>query len=154
FLEIFLLATDGFGRGAQARLRSLYEHVAFAAYIADHPEQAERFVRFQLVEQRKELVRAKELFNTPANSGLMQRLDARLATIDTQLQLTVKKYGKQFASSWHDGVAAVSVELNWQHHFFYDYLIPNRYVHASPLALERRMVDEDRTYFEGAPDHD
>jgi len=38
FLEIFCLAANGFGRAAQARLRTLYENVAVAAFLTKYPE--------------------------------------------------------------------------------------------------------------------
>jgi hypothetical protein len=154
FLEIFCLAANGFGRGAQARLRTMYEHVAIAAWIAKDPEQAERFIKFQVVEQRNELLHAKELFSQPGNEGFLLRINERLAKLDSQLGPMKDKFGKRFAGSWHEGMATIAAQLGWEHHFFYDYLIPNRHVHASPLSLERRVSQEERTYFEGAPDHD
>ena len=156
FLELFCLAANGFGRGAQARLRTLYEHVAIAAFVTQHADQAERFVKFQVVEQRNELTRARVVLDKPSNEAFLQRIDMRLVKLEADLQTMKTRYGKRFAGSWHEGIATVSSDLGWEHHFFYDYLIPNRHVHASALALERRFStgDGDRSYFEAAPDTD
>ena len=154
FHEILCLATNDFGRGAQARLRTMYEHVAVAAYLTRDPEQAERFIKFQIVEQRKELLKAREVLNKPGNEEFIFRVDTRLAKLNLQLQSMKEEFGKEFARSWHDGMATISTEIGCEHHFFYNYLIPNRHVHASPLAMERRVTKEDRIYFSGEPDHD
>ena len=108
FLEIFYLAANGFGRGAQARLRTMYEHVAVAAFLNQHPEQAERFIRFQVVEHRKELLRAKEVLT---NEQFLGKVKVRLAQLESQLSGIKDQYGKRFARSWHEGMAAIAEDL-------------------------------------------
>src|SRR5579863_6008783 len=45
FLEIFVLASNGFGHGAQARLRTLYELVSVAAFVGTDHDKAEKFIK-------------------------------------------------------------------------------------------------------------
>jgi hypothetical protein len=154
FLEVFCLAANGFGRGAQGRLRTMFGQIAVAAYITKNENDAEKFIKFQVVESRKELLRAKDVVDRTHNQEFISRIDARLKTLDVDLNRMKGEFGNRFGSSWHDGIAAIAKDLGWEHHFFYSYLIPKRHVHASPLMLERRAVEEDRLYFTGEPDKD
>jgi len=154
FQEVVTLAANGFGPGAQARLRTMYEFVALAAHFIRRPEDAEKFIRFQRVEETKELLRAAELYATNDDAATVHRLRERLSHLERELQKLEARFGKSFRRSWHDGFEAISKNLGWQHHFFYDYLLPNRYVHASPRQLEKRISNEEQLYFEAGPDFD
>lgn len=154
FLEVLCLAENGFGRGAQGRLRTMFEQVAVAAYITKNESEAEKFVKFQVVETRKELLRAKEVLSKTGNAEFIAQIDARVNALDADLDMIKAEYGKRFGSSWHEGVSNIAEDLGWEHHFFYSYLIPNRHVHASPLMLERRTAEEGHLYFSGEPDRD
>jgi hypothetical protein len=157
FHEIVLLASNGFGRGAEARVRSMYEHVAVAAYLHKNPDQARRFIHFQWIERRKELRRAAEVLislDAPGKDEFCQDIQLQLVELDKRIESAKLNFGRKFAGSWHDGMEKIAANLDWAHHHFYCYLLPNRHVHPSPAMLERRTVGEDQLYFEGGPDRD
>jgi hypothetical protein len=157
FHEIVLLASNGFGRGAEARVRSMYEHVAFAAYVQQNPDQARRFVHFQWVEQKKEFVRCAEVLvslEVPGREAFIETINQRVVELDKRIAQAKQDYGNRFAHSWHDGIETITTALGWRNHHFYCYLLPNRHVHPSPGMLERRTIEEGQLYFEGGPDRD
>jgi hypothetical protein len=39
FMEIFLMAANGYGYGAMKLLRSMYEHIVTLRYLHDHPDE-------------------------------------------------------------------------------------------------------------------
>src|SRR5258708_2695018 len=53
YLEIVLLACNGYGTGASKLFRGLYERTVTLAYLIKHPEKAERFTRFAAVQEHR-----------------------------------------------------------------------------------------------------
>jgi Family of unknown function (DUF5677) len=61
FMEIFLMAANGYGYGAIKLLRSMYEHTVTVKYLNDHPEELQAFIDFDRVQQYKVM---KPIFDT------------------------------------------------------------------------------------------
>lgn len=53
FMELFLLAANGYGYGAMKLLRSMYEHTVVLKYLHDHPEELDAFFDYDRVQQHK-----------------------------------------------------------------------------------------------------
>ena len=53
FMEIFLMAVNGYGYGAMKLLRSMYEHTVTLKYLHDHPDELQAFFDFDRVQQYK-----------------------------------------------------------------------------------------------------
>jgi hypothetical protein len=53
FMEVLLLCGNGYGIGALKILRGMYERAVTARYLHMHPEEADNFVDFQWVSQRR-----------------------------------------------------------------------------------------------------
>ncbi len=51
FMEILLLAGNGYGIGAQKMIRGMYERAVIASYLAVNPEKAEDFLTYALKEK-------------------------------------------------------------------------------------------------------
>lgn len=62
FMEILLLCGNGYGIGGLKLLRGLFERGVTAAYVAQNPDEAERFLDYHHVHQGKLLNHAIELF--------------------------------------------------------------------------------------------
>ena len=156
FEEVLCLAANGFGKAAQARVRSMFEHVALAACFVKNPEEAEKFVSFQKVESKKEYERALKLFLGRPDQSILAQIKSKLAELSLVVKDLQEKYGKSFDRNWHKGFRQIAEDLEWEHHFFYHYLLPNRYVHASALIADR-SVDESSDgslQVESGPDYD
>jgi hypothetical protein len=53
FMELFLMAVNGYGFGAMKLLRSMYEHTVTLKYLHDHPHELQAFFDFDRVQQYK-----------------------------------------------------------------------------------------------------
>jgi hypothetical protein len=66
FMELFLLAVNGYGYGAMKLLRSMYEHTVVLKYLHDHPDEVQRFFDFDRVQQYKLMKRIIDTFGENA----------------------------------------------------------------------------------------
>ncbi|MFI5419451.1 MAG: DUF5677 domain-containing protein [Nitrososphaerales archaeon] len=53
FLELFLMAANGYGFGAMKLLRSMYEHTVTLKYLHDNPNELQEFIDFDRIQQYK-----------------------------------------------------------------------------------------------------
>jgi hypothetical protein len=67
FMELFLMAVNGYGYGAMKLLRSMYEHTITLKYLHDHPDELEAFFDFDRVQQYRLM---KPIFDTFGESVL------------------------------------------------------------------------------------
>lgn len=68
FLELFLMAANGYGFGAMKLLRSMYEHTVTLKYLHDNPDELQAFFDFDGVQQHKLLRSIIETFGKDALS--------------------------------------------------------------------------------------
>jgi hypothetical protein len=66
FMELFLMAVNGYGFGAMKLLRSMYEHTIVLKYLHEHPEDIQAFLDFNRVQQRKLMYQIFEIFGKDA----------------------------------------------------------------------------------------
>jgi hypothetical protein len=66
FMELFLLAVNGYGYGAMKLLRSMYEHTIVVNYLHEHPEEAQLFIDFDRVQQKRLMEQIREIFGADA----------------------------------------------------------------------------------------
>ncbi len=52
-MEILLCCANGYGMAGMKLLRPMFEGVVAALYVANHPEEAEAFLEYHVVHQRK-----------------------------------------------------------------------------------------------------
>ena len=67
FMELFLLAVNGYGYGAMKLLRSMYEHTVLLKYLHDHPDELQGFFDFDRVQQHRLM---KPIFDTFGENAL------------------------------------------------------------------------------------
>lgn len=67
FMEIFLMAANGYGYGAMKLLRSMYEHTVTLKYLDDHPDELQAFFDFDRVQQYKLM---RPIFDTFGDGAL------------------------------------------------------------------------------------
>lgn len=64
FQEILLLCGNGYGIGAEKLLRGMYERAVTAAYLHEHPEEAQNFLDYEKVSQHKMLKIVEDSLST------------------------------------------------------------------------------------------
>ena len=62
FMEITLISQHGYGVAASKLVRSMYEFTVTLDYLHKHPEEADTFLDYHLVQQDKLLSRIIEIF--------------------------------------------------------------------------------------------
>ena len=66
FMELFLMAVNGYGFGAMRLLRSMYEHTIVLKYLHEHPDEFQAFFDFDRVQQRKLMYQVFDIFGRDA----------------------------------------------------------------------------------------
>jgi hypothetical protein len=62
FMEITLVCFHGYGVAASKLVRSMYEYAVTLRYLHEHPDEAESFLAYHLVQQEKLVSRMIETF--------------------------------------------------------------------------------------------
>jgi hypothetical protein len=62
FMEITLVCYHGYGVAASKLVRSMYEYAITLRYLREHPDEAETFLAYHLVQQEKLIARLIETF--------------------------------------------------------------------------------------------
>jgi hypothetical protein len=66
FMELFLMAVNGYGFAAMKLLRSMYEHTVTLKYLHEHPDELQAFFDFDGVQQYKLVKRVIDRFGEGA----------------------------------------------------------------------------------------
>jgi hypothetical protein len=153
FQHILCLGANAHGGAAQARVRTMFEHVVLAGYFSKHPEKTEAYAHFQIVERRKNLIRARDLYAAPEHRELKEQLDERIAELTMEIGALKHRFGKEFSKKWTSvGFDLLSKDVGLDGYYLHCYLIPNSFVHASPSDLASRLMQEEQLYVESGPD--
>src|SRR6476661_2644507 len=62
FMGIFLVAANGYGVAAMKLLRSMYEHAVTLQYLHEHPDEVDRFIDYDAIQQYKLMQPTLETF--------------------------------------------------------------------------------------------
>jgi len=85
FMELFLMAVNGYGFGAMKLLRSMYEHTIVLKYLHEHAEELPVFFGFDRVQQRKLMYQIFEIFGKDAlPPGTIAETEQRYAEVKKQ----------------------------------------------------------------------
>ena len=68
FMELFLMAVNGYGFGAMKLLRSMYEHTVTLKYLHDNPDELQAFFEFDAVQQHRLIKQIIDTFGEGALS--------------------------------------------------------------------------------------
>lgn len=166
FMEILLLCGNGYGVGALKILRGLYERTVTAAYIAKHPDTAERFLDFGSIQMRRMLNQAKELYGTNVlrqmlSPGKMESIEAEYQAVkDKFLEPLCKTCDTtRMSFSWSSlDTASMARKAGYCLDKLYHlaFMIPTPQAHATVLSLTSRMRTDEHglRYFNSAAQHD
>lgn len=162
FGELLILAGNGYGFGALKILRTLYEHVVTAAFIAKNPSEAEPFTNDSAIKKGKLWKRAVEWMPdiveryTPAQLEGLE--NAYKEALSRYKATTCSKCGQpvtQEAWTRRDlETMAKAIDDNLAVLYGSCYLEPLCHSHATAFGLELRLIEtEDAvTYREESPD--
>jgi hypothetical protein len=148
FYEILLLCGNGYGAGATRLLRTLYENAVTTAYIATHPEEADNFLDYNCVHEKRMLdnfkkVAPREVEKTVPADRIKQIADTYEA-MKAKFQMTdCKKCGtKKLQQGWTkkspEQLASIAGE-RYQSLYVYCYFLPMLRTHATAAGMADHM---------------
>jgi len=76
FMEILLLCANGYGIGATKLLRGMHERVVIARYLRMHPDEAENFNAWGVVDQGKRARAVLDAFGASLKPDMIAKLKA------------------------------------------------------------------------------
>jgi hypothetical protein len=112
FLEVLLLAGNGYGIGAQKILRGLYERAVTMMFLSENPGDVTAFLNFHLVAQRKLLTVMQQTFGPEVvskNDADRTESEYRAVKDDYMVTDCKKCDTKKLNHTWHKKLDLVSM---------------------------------------------
>ncbi len=147
FLEIMLLAGNGYGLGALRLLRGMYERAVNAKYIAQNPEKAEDFVNFGWINIYKTIESIKR-------TGGKTKLPSELIDQAVAMHEKYKREGRN-TSRWSGDLDFESMAMTvgaLGKMIVNAYHIPTQQLHSSIQSVVARIEVRGKTFsFDAGP---
>ncbi len=150
FLEILLLSGNGYGVAGLKLLRGMFERLVTARYLTLHPDQAEEFLGYHYVHQRRLINHART-----ADIDLRGKLtDQQVAGIEANYQRVREKYTEvvcancgstrdQFSWTKRD-LRTMAEEVGLGRMYVSGYFWPTLQYHTTVSAMELRLTETER----------
>lgn len=143
FLEILLLAGNGYGVAALKLLRGLYERAVTIAYLSEHPEEATVFLDYHFVSQHKVLTELKAIgLEERFPRDEREKVEAEYQRVkDNYLVTGCKECGaKRMNYTWSKlDVVAMAKSTGLGKLLAMAYYLPLRHAHSTVAALLARI---------------
>jgi len=151
FMEIFLMAANGYGYGAMKLLRSMYEHTVTLRYLHDHPDELQAFFDFDRVQQYKLMKPIFETFgeNSVLSSGIVEDTERRYKEVKDKFMVKSCKSKtcdeRRVGHTWSklDFVSMAKTTGAIGTLIVPGYFIPLRHAHSTLRAMMDRLERRD-----------
>ncbi len=150
FMELLLLAANGYGQGAIKILRSGYELTVTCGYLSRHPELVETFLEFHHVSVRKGLNHFRGIGvdpNTFLPAERIAAIEAEFARVRPQFTDVVceecgEEGEKRVRPSWSKlDMASMTREIGIGNAYPMMYFWPTMLIHATTFRLLSRFTE-------------
>ncbi len=158
FMEVLVLAANGFGTGALRVTRLMFEQLVTASYISTNPNQVNPFVNYYWIQQKKlataveqsgggSLIKPEKL--AEINDNYEKYKNDYLVTVCEKCKST------RLNHTWHKlDVVSMAKKVNLGNLIVEGYLLPLRETHATIPSLMNRIEEGARGILFGAPRRD
>jgi hypothetical protein len=154
FSAVLFLSANGAGFAAFVHLRSLYERLVTAMYIAKKPSEARRFAESSPIYKLNYLTRLREVFpevKSRYDDAFMEEVRKDAEAVKAKQKESICKECKQPKpqASWTKATLdAMAREVDPELEKFYGviYLEGTGQAHANSLGMERRLVEIESGY--------
>lgn len=153
FLEILLLAANGYGTGALKLLRSLFENAVTAAYLSSHPDEVERFLDFHIIHMHRLYDNLKKMvgedaFKAAVPAEVIRINEEEYKRVKPIFQTTdCKKCGtKKLQQGWtkHGPEQLVQMVLGGYKSMYHEsYLMPMLQLHTTAMSVMEQIKTVD-----------
>lgn len=148
FMEIFLVAANGYGFAALKLLRSIYEHAVTLEYLNDHPDEVQGFIDYDAVQQFKLMQPIFETFGTGAlPADTVADITRKYEEAKEKFMVTdCKKCGtKRVNHSWNKlNFPAMAKKTELGQIIVHGYYIPLRHAHSTFKSITERLEKSER----------
>jgi hypothetical protein len=147
FMEIFLVAANGYGAAAMKLLRSMYEHTVTLRYLHDHPDEVDAFIDYDAVQQFKLMQPIFETFGKDLlPSETVEEVERKYAEVKGQFMVTACDCGaKRVNHTWNKlhfaAMAKKAGDIGTL--IVPGYFIPLRHAHSTFRAITERLEKRD-----------
>lgn len=158
FKEILLMCANGYGIGALKLLRSFYEKAVTAAYLSNHPDEAERFDNYVVIHMNK-LFKEDPKFKEERREDA-ENVEENLPKVRADYQMTdCKKCGtKRDSISWSKlSLKDLAIRGKGKLEDLYTECYTKALFHSHPSMMgmlsRRRVLNQadSSTYFDDGP---
>lgn len=89
FMELFLMAANGYGYGALKLLRAMYEHTVTLKYLHDNPDKLQAFINYDAVQHYKLVKQFVDTFDTdnPLSAETIANAEQRFAEVKEEFMV-------------------------------------------------------------------
>jgi hypothetical protein len=148
FMEILLMAVNGYGVAAMKLLRSMYEHTVTLRYLHDHPDEVRAFIAYDHVQQYKLMHPIVETFGRRVMPPeIVAEVERRYREVKNQFMVTdCKECGtKKVNHTWNKlhFVAMAKKTGAIGTLIVPGYFFPLRHAHGTFRAITDRMEEKD-----------
>ena len=150
FMELFLMAANGYGYGAMKLLRSTYEHTVTLKYLHDHPDELQAFFDFDRVQQYKLMKPILETFGESVMPpDIVSETERRYAEVKDKFMVKSCKSKtcdeKRVGHAWskRDFVSMAKTTGAIGSVIVPGYFIPLRHAHSTLRAMMERLEKRD-----------
>lgn len=160
FLEILVLAGNGYGIGALKLLRGMYEKAVTARYLSAHPDELEAFMNYHQVEQNKLISAIERSYGTdslPADEVAEAR--RRFDEVKEQFMVpdceTCETQRLNYTWTRLDFVSMAHQVESLKNLIVPAYYVPMGHLHSTPTSVLKRLSGEgEGVTFVSAPQRD
>src|SRR5712691_8592680 len=148
FMEILLLAGNGYGNGALRLLRGMFERVVHARYFSRHPEDVRAFLDYDYVHQKKGLEHGIPLPHDQAEEVRKQYERVKAQSVDPN--------SSRVRGSWtQKDVLSMAREVGLADSYVTHFYWPTLQAHTTVMAIKSRLKEsEGRLRFEQGQQRD
>ncbi|HWZ45176.1 MAG TPA: DUF5677 domain-containing protein [Candidatus Saccharimonadales bacterium] len=147
FMEIVLVAVNGYGVAAMKLLRAMYEHTVTLRYLHDHPDETGSFIDYDAIQQFKLMQPILETFGEGAlPSEAVADVKRRHAEVKEQFMVKACDCGvKRVNHTWNKlHFAAMAKKTGAIGSLIIPgYFIPLRHAHSTFRAITERLEKKD-----------
>jgi hypothetical protein len=150
FMELFLMAANGYGYGAMKLLRSMYEHTVTLKYLHDHPDELQAFFDFDRVQQYRLMKPILETFGESVMpTDIVSETERRYAEVKDKFMVKSCKSKtcdeRRVGHTWSklDFVSMAKTTGAIGSVIVPGYFIPLRHTHSTLRAMMERLGNRD-----------
>jgi hypothetical protein len=150
FMELFLMAANGYGYGAMKLLRSMYEHTVTLKYLHDHPDELQAFFDFDRVQQYRLMKPILETFGESVMpTDIVSETERRYAEVKDKFMVESCKSKtcneRRVGHTWSklDFVSMAKTTGAIGSVIVPGYFIPLRHAHSTLRAMMERLGNRD-----------